>query len=117
VIGSGIAAQRLSPGNVGLQLLENAFATAAVLAAIILTIGPISGAHLNPAVTVVDIALGRRPAGDAPAYIAGQITGACGGAVVANAMFALPLVEASTTVRTGARCGLPRSWPPSASSW
>jgi glycerol uptake facilitator-like aquaporin len=101
VIGSGIAAQRLSPGDVGLQLLENAVATAAVLAAIILTIGPISGAHLNPVVTLVDIALGRRPAADAPAYIAGQIAGACGGAVVANAMFGLPLVEAATTVRTG----------------
>jgi glycerol uptake facilitator-like aquaporin len=101
VIGSGIAAQRLSPDDVGLQLLENAFATAAVLAAIILTIGPISGAHLNPVVTVVDVALGRRRAGDAPGYIAGQVTGACVGAVVANAMFGLPLVEAASNVRTG----------------
>jgi glycerol uptake facilitator-like aquaporin len=101
VIGSGIAAQQLSPDATGLQLLENAFATAAVLAALILTIGPISGAHLNPAVTLVDAALGRRPAGEAPVYIAAQIVGACAGALVANAMFALPLVEASTKVRSG----------------
>jgi glycerol uptake facilitator-like aquaporin len=101
VIGSGIAAQSLSPGDVGVQLLENAFATAAALAAIILTIGPISGAHLNPAVTLVDVALGRRPMAEAPVYIAAQVVGACVGAVVANAMFALPLVEASTKVRTG----------------
>jgi glycerol uptake facilitator-like aquaporin len=101
VIGSGIAAQRLSPGATGLQLLENTFATAAVLAAVILTFGPVSGAHLNPAVTLVDVALGRRPAGEAPAYIAAQVAGACGGAIVANAMFALPLVEASATVRSG----------------
>jgi glycerol uptake facilitator-like aquaporin len=101
VIGSGIMAQQLSPDDVGLQLLENAFATAAALAAIILTIGPISGAHLNPVVTLVDIGLGRRPAREAPVYIGAQVLGACFGAVVANAMFALPLVEASTKVRTG----------------
>jgi arsenate reductase len=101
VIGSGIAAQRLSPGDTGLQLLENAFATAAVLAAIILTVGPISGAHLNPAVTLVDVALGRRPRSEAPAYIAAQVLGAGAGAVVANVMFARPLFEASTTVRSG----------------
>jgi glycerol uptake facilitator-like aquaporin len=101
VIGSGIAAQRLSPDEVGLQLLENAFATAAALAAIILTVGPVSGAHLNPVVTLVDIALGRRPPREAPVYIGAQIAGGCAGAVIANAMFALPLVEASTKVRSG----------------
>jgi glycerol uptake facilitator-like aquaporin len=101
VIGSGIAAQRLSPDQTGLQLLENAFATAAALAAIILTFGPISGAHLNPAVTLVDIALGRRPAREAPGYIGAQIVGGFLGAVVANTMFGLPLVEASTKVRSG----------------
>lgn len=101
VIGSGIAAQRLSPGDVGLQLLENAAATAATLAAIILTIGPVSGAHLNPVVTLVDVALGRRGIGEAPAYIAAQVIGACAGAAVANAMFGLPLVEAASTVRSG----------------
>jgi glycerol uptake facilitator-like aquaporin len=101
VIGSGIAATRLSPGEVGLQLLENAFATAAVLAAVILTVGPVSGAHLNPVVTLVDVALGRRPASEAPVYIAAQTAGAVLGAVTANAMFALPLIEASATVRSG----------------
>src|SRR6185503_15817702 len=92
---------RRSPDDVGLQLLENAFATAAALAAIILTIGPVSGAHLNPVVTLVDVALGRRSVTEAPAYIAAQIAGAGAGATVANAMFGLPLVEASATARTG----------------
>jgi glycerol uptake facilitator-like aquaporin len=101
VVGSGIAASRLSPADTGLQLLENAFATAGALAAIILTLGPVSGAHLNPVVTLADVVLGRRPAGEAPLYIAAQIAGGCLGAVLANAMFGLPLVEASATVRTG----------------
>jgi arsenate reductase len=101
VIGSGIMATRLSPNQTGLELLENAFATAAALAAIILAIGPISGAHLNPAVTLVDRAFGRRGTGDAVAYIGAQIAGACLGAMVANAMFGLPLVQASTHVRHG----------------
>jgi arsenate reductase len=101
VIGSGIMATRLSPNQTGLELLENAFATAAALAAIILAIGPISGAHLNPAVTLVDRAFGRRGTGDAAAYIGAQVAGACLGAMVANAMFGLPLVQASTHVRHG----------------
>ena len=101
VVGSGIAATRLSPHQVGLELLENAFATAAALAAIILAIGPVSGAHLNPAVTLVDRAFGRRGNGEACAYIGAQVVGACAGAMVANAMFGLPLVQASTHVRSG----------------
>lgn len=101
VIGSGIAASRLSAGDVGLQLLENTVATAAALAAIILTVGPVSGAHLNPVVTIVDWALGRRHARDAAAYIPAQIAGGCLGAMVANAMFDLPLVEWSTHQRDG----------------
>jgi arsenate reductase len=101
VIGSGIAAQRLSPDDTGLQLLENAFATAAALAAIILTIGPVSGAHLNPVVTLVDVALGRRPAVDAAAYLPAQIGGAVFGAVVANLMFSLAAINTSTHARTG----------------
>jgi glycerol uptake facilitator-like aquaporin len=101
VIGSGIAAQRLSPGDTGVQLLENAVATAAALVAIILTIGPVSGAHLNPAVTLVDVVLGRRPAREAPAYIGAQIAGGCVGAVIANTMFGLPLIGLSTQVRSG----------------
>jgi arsenate reductase len=101
VIGSGIAATRLSPHEVGLELLENAFATAAALAAIILAIGPVSGAHLNPAVTLVDRTLGRRGNVEAAAYIGAQILGAGLGAMVANAMFGLPLVQASKQVRSG----------------
>jgi glycerol uptake facilitator-like aquaporin len=101
VVGSGIAAQRLSPADVGLQLLENALATAAVLAAVIPAIGPVSGAHLNPVVTLVDVALGHRPVREVPAYVAAQIAGACLGAIVANAMFAVPLVEASGRLRSG----------------
>jgi arsenate reductase len=101
VIGSGIAASRLSPGATGLQLLENAAATAAVLVALIVTIGPVSGAHLNPVVTIADVALGHRPRREAPAYIAVQVAGACAGVLVANVMFGLPVVEASSTARTG----------------
>lgn len=101
VIGSGIAASRLSPHQIGLELLENAFATAAALAAIILAVGPVSGAHLNPAVTLVDRAFGRRSSAEAGAYIGAQVVGGCLGAMVANAMFGLPLVQASTHVRTG----------------
>ena len=101
IVGSGIAAARLSPGQVGLELLENAFATAAALAAIILAIGPISGAHLNPAVTLVDRAFGRRGTGDTVAYVGAQVGGACVGAMVANAMYGLPLVQVSTHVRHG----------------
>jgi arsenate reductase len=101
VIGSGIAASRLSPTDPGLQLLENAVATAAVLAAIILTIGPVSGAHLNPVVTLVDVALRRRPPADALSYIPAQIAGAAVGAVVANLMFSLPAIEVSLHERTG----------------
>jgi arsenate reductase len=100
VIGSGIAASRLS-SDPGLQLLENTVATAAALAAIILTIGPVSGAHLNPVVTIVDCVLGRRHVTDAVAYIPAQIVGGCAGAIVANAMFELPLIETSTHTRSG----------------
>lgn len=100
VIGSGIAAQRLSPGDVGLQLLENAAATAAALAAIILVVGPVSGAHLNPVVTLADRAFGGMSSFEAGVYIASQGAGAAGGAIVANLMFALPAVDLSTTVRS-----------------
>jgi arsenate reductase len=101
VVGSGIMASRVSPNQAGLELLENAFATAAALAAIILVIGPISGAHLNPAVTLVDRAFGRRGTGDACVYVGAQVVGACAGAMLANAMYGLPLVQASTHVRHG----------------
>ena len=101
VIGSGIAAQQLSPDATGLQLLENAFATAAALLAIILAVGPVSGAHLNPVVTLVDVALRRRPPTDAAAYIPAQIAGGVAGAVIANLMFSLAAIDPSTHVRTG----------------
>src|SRR6478609_3129184 len=84
VIGSGIAAQTLSPGDVGLELLENAAATAAGLYAIILMFGPISGGHFNPVVSLVDAALGGIRTRDALAYIPAQVAGCVLGAVVAN---------------------------------
>jgi arsenate reductase len=99
VIGSGIAAQRLSPGETGLELLENAAATAAGLFAIILMFGPVSGGHFNPVVSFVDAALGGLRWRDAVAYLAVQVVGCVGGAVLANLMFALPTVTISTKQR------------------
>lgn len=101
VIGSGIAAARLSPADLGLQLLENAAATAAALVALILAVGPVSGAHLNPVVTLADRALGAMQWREAAGYIGAQLVGAGLGAVVANAMFDLPALELSHTVRSG----------------
>jgi arsenate reductase len=96
VIGSGIAGQTLSPNDVGLELLENAAATAAGLFAIILMFGPISGGHFNPIVSLVDAALGGLSRRDALAYLPAQILGCALGAVAANAMFARPGVSIST---------------------
>jgi len=105
VIGSGIAAQRLSPGQTGLELLENAAATAAGLFAIILMFGPVSGGHFNPVVSFVDAAFGGLSWRDAAAYLPVQVAGCIGGAVVANLMFALPAVSISTKHRaTPAHC-------------
>ena len=101
VIGSGIAASRLSPGDVGLQLLENAVATAGALVAIILAVGPVSGAHLNPVVTLANRALGGLSSLEASVYCGAQVVGGAIGAVVANLMFSLPAVELSTHVRSG----------------
>jgi arsenate reductase len=101
VVGSGIAAQRLSPGDVGLQLFENAAATAAGLVALILAFGPVSGAHFNPVVTAADRLFGGLSTGDAAAYVAAQVGGGCAGAVVANLMFGEPAVAWSTRSRTG----------------
>ncbi|WP_431920949.1 aquaporin [Nonomuraea jabiensis] len=100
VVGSGIAAQRLSPHDAGLQLLENSTATAAALVAIILALGPVSGAHLNPVVTLADRIFGGLTSGQAAAYIAAQLLGGAAGTIVANAMFSLPPVTFSTTVRS-----------------
>jgi glycerol uptake facilitator-like aquaporin len=99
VIGSGIAAQRLSPGATGLELLENAAATAAGLFAIILMFGPVSGGHFNPVVSFVDAAFGGLSWHDAAAYLPVQVAGCIGGAVIANLMFALPAVSISTKDR------------------
>lgn len=101
VVGSGIAAQRLSPDDVGLQLFENAFATALGLAVLILVFAPVSGAHFNPVVTLVDVLLHRRPWSLAAVYLPTQILGCIAGAVLANLMFAEPAVAWSTTARTG----------------
>jgi arsenate reductase len=101
VIGSGIAAQNLSPSDTGLQLFENAAATAAALVAIILAFGPVSGAHLNPVVTLADRFFGGVSTPATAVYIAAQVTGAVAGAVVANLMFSLPAIELSTKHRSG----------------
>ena len=102
VIGSGIAAQRLSPGQTGLELLENAAATAAGLFAIILMFGPVSGGHFNPVVSFVDAAFGGLSWRDATAYLPAQAAGCIAGAVAANLMFALPAVTISTKHRGSA---------------
>ena len=100
VIGSGIAAQRLSPGDIGLELLENSTATGAGLIALILALGPVSGAHFNPVVTMADRILGGTTTRDAGVYVVVQIVGACIGAMVANLMFDLPAVTISTHTRS-----------------
>jgi glycerol uptake facilitator-like aquaporin len=101
VVGSGIAAQRLSPGNTGLELLENAIATGAVLVALILALGAISGAHFNPVVTLADRLLGGMSTVEAATYVVAQVFGACLGTIVANLMFDLPAVTLSTHARSG----------------
>ena len=99
VVGSGIAAQRLSPGQTGLELLENAAATAAGLFAIILMFGPVSGGHFNPVVSFVDAAFGGLSWRDAAAYLPAQVAGCIAGAMIANLMFALPVVSISAKHR------------------
>jgi glycerol uptake facilitator-like aquaporin len=100
VIGSGIAAERLSPNDVGLQLLENAIATGAGLVALILAFGPVSGGHFNPVVTLADRYFGGVTDRQVAAYLPAQVIGGAVGAVVANAMFGLPAVSISTTDRS-----------------
>jgi glycerol uptake facilitator-like aquaporin len=101
VIGSGIMGDRLADGNVAIALLANSLATGAALIAIILAFAPISGAHLNPAVTLADAWRGGIPWRDTPAYILAQLSGAFAGVAVAHLMFGLPLFTASTHGRTG----------------
>jgi arsenate reductase len=99
VIGSGIAAQHLSPGDTGLELLENAAATAAGLFAIILMFGPVSGGHFNPVVSFADAVLGGVSWRDAGAYMPAQVAGCIVGAIGANVMFSLPAVSLSVKHR------------------
>jgi glycerol uptake facilitator-like aquaporin len=100
VIGSGIMASQLSPNDIGLQLLENAAATAGALIALIWMFGAVSGAHFNPVVTLIDRAFGAISTRETGLYIAAQIAGGCLGAVVANLMFSLPAIDVSTKVRS-----------------
>jgi arsenate reductase len=100
VVGSGIAASRLSPDDVGLQLFENAAATAGGLVALILAFGPVSGGHFNPVVSIADSLLGGLDPRDVPAYVAAQVAGAISGAIVADLMFELDAVSWSTHERS-----------------
>jgi glycerol uptake facilitator-like aquaporin len=102
VIGSGIAAQTLSPSDVGLQLFENAAATAMGLATIILMFGPVSGGHFNPVVSLADATFGGIAWRDALAYIPAQVAGCVLGAITANGMFALAAISISTHHRASA---------------
>jgi glycerol uptake facilitator-like aquaporin len=100
VIGSGIMASRVSPDDVGLQLLENAAATAGALIGLILMLGAVSGAHLNPVVTLVDRLFGTITTRDSVLYMVAQTIGGCLGAIVANVMFELPAVGWSAKERS-----------------
>jgi arsenate reductase len=111
VVGSGIAAAKLSPGNIGLELLENAIATALGLGTLILMFGPVSGAHFNPVVSLADWWLGRKAGtglalGELAAYLPAQVAGAIAGSILANLMYALPAVTLSTTQRSSANLWL-----------
>jgi glycerol uptake facilitator-like aquaporin len=101
VVGSGVMAAKLSGGNGALALLCNTLPTGAILAVLILTFGPISGAHFNPAVSIAFALRGQLPAQIAAIYIATQIAGGIAGVWAAHAMFDLPLWQLSLTVRTG----------------
>jgi arsenate reductase len=101
VIGSGIAAQRLSPDDVGLQLLENALATGAGLVALILAFGPVSGGHFNPVVTLADRFFGGVSNRQVAVYLPAQVLGGVVGAVLANVMYDLPAVTVSAKERSG----------------
>jgi glycerol uptake facilitator-like aquaporin len=101
VVGSGIMGERLAGGNVAIALLANTVATGAVLVALILTFGPVSGAHLNPAVTIADASLGGIAWREVPVYVAAQIVGAFAGVAAADLMFGLPIYFASRHERSG----------------
>jgi glycerol uptake facilitator-like aquaporin len=101
VVGSGIMAERLAGGNTAIALLANTLATGAALVALILTFGPISGAHFNPAVTLADAIEGGISWLETPAYILAQVAGAILGTISAHLMFQLPLLSLSRHVRSG----------------
>jgi glycerol uptake facilitator-like aquaporin len=101
VIGSGIMAERLANGNLAVALLANTAATVAVLATLIALLGPISGAHFNPAVSVVEALRRKLTLQQTVAYVTVQIVGCCMGALLAHAMFELPLIQSSLHLRTG----------------
>jgi glycerol uptake facilitator-like aquaporin len=101
VIGSGIMAQRLAGGNTAIALLANTGATVAVLATLIGLLGPVSGAHFNPAVSLVEALRGKLSWSDTVAYSLVQVAGCCAGALLAHAMFQLPILQASAHIRTG----------------
>jgi glycerol uptake facilitator-like aquaporin len=102
VVGSGIMGERLAGGNVAIALLANTIATGAALAALILTFGPVSGAHFNPAVTLADATQGGLAWRDVPAYVGAQVVGAFAGVASAHVMFGLPVFFASRRERGGA---------------
>jgi glycerol uptake facilitator-like aquaporin len=102
VVGSGIMGERLAGGNVAIALLANTIATGAALVALILAFGPISGAHLNPVVTLADAAMGGLKWAEAPFYLAAQFIGALAGVAIAHLMFGTPVFFASHHVRSGA---------------
>jgi len=101
VIGSGVMAENLAGGNVAVALIANTGATVAVLATLIAMLGPISGAHFNPAVSLIQGVRGELPAREVAAYGIVQIAGCCAGALLAHAMFELPLLQASAHERAG----------------
>ena len=101
VVGSGIMGERLAGGNVAIALLANTIATGAALVALILTFGPISGAHFNPAVTVADASQGGLAWSAVPAYVVAQVVGAFAGVAIAHVMFGEPLFTASRHARAG----------------
>lgn len=101
VVGSGIMGERLAGGNGAVALLANTIATGAALVALILTFGPISGAHFNPAVTLADASQGGLPWNEVPLYIAAQVTGAFAGVAAAHLMFEVPVFFASRHARSG----------------
>ena len=102
VVGSGIMAERLAGGNVAIALLANTIATGAALVALILSFGPVSGAHFNPAVSLADASQGGLRWSDVPTYVVAQIVGAFAGVAAAHVMFELPLLSASRHARAGA---------------